>query len=136
MAGKTGTTDDYKDAWFVGFTPNMAVGVYVGYDTPRNMGRNATGGELAAPIFRDFMAEAMKGKPPTPFNIPGGMTPIWIDPKTGVKVSGGGEGAIVEAFKPGTGPNLITSVIGVDSDVFVDLEGGSQDFNAGRGGLF
>ncbi|AVX04517.1 penicillin-binding protein 1A [Maritalea myrionectae] len=136
VAGKTGTTDDYKDAWFVGFTPNMAVGVYVGYDTPRNMGRNATGGELAAPIFRDFMENAMKGKPPTPFNIPGGMTPIWIDPKTGVKVAGGGEGAIVEAFKPGTGPNLITSVIGVDSDVFVDLEGGSQDFNAGRGGLF
>ncbi len=64
------------------------------------------------------------------------MTPIWIDPKTGVKVSGG-EGAIVEAFKPGTGPNLITSVIGIDSEVFQDLEGGtSQDFNAGRGGLF
>ena len=136
VAGKTGTSNDYKDAWFVGFTPEMAVGVYVGYDTPKNMGRAATGGELAAPIFTSFMQKALAGKPPTPFNIPAGMTPYWIDPKTGVKVSGG-EGAIVEAFKPGTGPNLITSVIGIDSEVFQELEGGtSQDFNAGRGGLF
>ncbi|MGJ8529266.1 penicillin-binding protein 1A [Maritalea sp.] len=136
VAGKTGTSNDYKDAWFVGFTPEMAVGVYVGYDTPKNMGRAATGGELAAPIFTAFMKEALAGKPPTPFNIPAGMTPIWIDPKTGVKVAGG-DGAIVEAFKPGTGPNLITSVIGIDSEVFQELEGGtSQDFNAGRGGLF
>ncbi|MFT6659544.1 penicillin-binding protein 1A [Maritalea sp.] len=136
VAGKTGTSNDYKDAWFVGFTPDLAVGVYIGYDTPKGMGRAATGGELAAPIFTAFMKNAMVGKPPTPFKIPAGMTPYWIDPKTGVKVSGG-EGAIIEAFKPGTGPNLITSVIGIDSEVFQELEGGtSQDFNAGRGGLF
>jgi len=136
VAGKTGTSNDYKDAWFVGFTPDLAVGVYVGYDTPKNMGRSATGGELAAPIFTEFVKKALAGKPPTPFNVPPGMSPYWIDPKTGVKVAGG-EGAIVEAFKPGTGPNLITSVIGIDSEVFQELEGGtSQDFNAGRGGLF
>ncbi|MHB1109387.1 MAG: penicillin-binding protein 1A [Devosia sp.] len=138
VAGKTGTSSDYKDAWFVGFTPELAVGVYVGYDRPRNMGRQATGGELAVPIFADFMENALKGEPPTPFNMPGGMTQVWIDPGTGVKANGG-EAAIYEAFKPGTGPNLITSVIGVDSNAFMNIEAGGavgQDVTLGRGGLF
>ncbi|MEX0628451.1 MAG: penicillin-binding transpeptidase domain-containing protein, partial [Cucumibacter sp.] len=136
VAGKTGTSSDYKDAWFVGFTPDLAVGVYMGYDTPRSMGNVATGGELVAPIFLDFMQRALEGRPPTPFNMPPGMTPVWIDPATGVRVAGG-EGGIIEAFKPGTGPNLITSVIGVDSEVFSNLEqGGVGNILAGRGGLF
>jgi penicillin-binding protein 1A len=141
VAGKTGTSSDYKDAWFVGFTPELAVGVYVGYDRPRNMGRQATGGELAVPIFTDFVEDALRGEPPTPFNMPSGMAQVWIDPGTGVKANGG-EAAIYEAFKPGTGPNLITSVIGVDSNAFMNIEqGGSgadfgQDVTQGRGGLF
>lgn len=138
VAGKTGTSSDYKDAWFVGFTPELAVGVYVGFDKPRNMGRQATGGELAVPIFTEFMEDALKGKPPTPFNMPPGMTQVWIDPATGVKANGG-ETAIYEAFKPGTGPNLITSVIGVDSNAFMNIEAGGavgQDVMQGRGGLF
>lgn len=136
VAGKTGTSSDYKDAWFVGFTPELAVGVYVGYDTPRSMGRAATGGELAAPIFTEFMANALDGKPATPFAMPGGMNQSWIDPATGIKALAG-EAAILEAFKPGTGPNLITSVIGVDSEAFLNIEdGGGTDVNAGRGGLF
>ena len=138
VAGKTGTSSDYKDAWFVGFTPELAVGVYVGFDKPRNMGKQATGGELAVPIFTEFMERALQGKPPTPFNMPSGMTQVWIDPGTGVKANGG-EAAIYEAFKPGTGPNLITSVIGVDSNAFMNIEGGGavgQDPNLGRGGLF
>ena len=136
VAGKTGTSSDYKDAWFVGFTPDLAVGVFMGYDTPRSMGNVATGGELAAPIFLDFMEHALQGRPPTPFNMPSGMTPVWIDPATGVRVAGG-EGGIIEAFKPGTGPNLVTSVIGVDSEVFYNLEqGGGGNFLQGRGGLF
>ena len=139
VAGKTGTSSDYKDAWFIGFTPELAVGVYVGYDRPRNMGRQATGGELAVPIFADFMEDALKGEPPTPFNMPGGMTQVWIDPGTGVKANGG-EAAIYEAFKPGTGPNLITSVIGVDSNAFMNIEAGGDstgnDVLFGRGGLF
>jgi penicillin-binding protein 1A len=121
VAGKTGTSNDYKDAWFIGFTPELAVGVYVGFDKPKSMGNAATGGEMAVPIFTSFMAKALKGKPPTPFNMPTGMTQIWIDPATGVKANAG-ETAIAEAFKPGTGPNLITSVIGVDSDAFRRLE--------------
>lgn len=136
VAGKTGTTNDYKDAWFVGFTPELAVGVYVGYDKPRSMGRSATGGEVAAPIFADFMEKALQGKPATPFTMPGGMGQNWIDPATGIQAIAG-EAAILEAFKPGTGPNLITSVIGVDSEAFIDIEeGGVGNVNAGRGGLF
>jgi penicillin-binding protein 1A len=138
VAGKTGTSNDYKDAWFIGFTPELAVGVYVGYDRPRNMGRQATGGELAVPIFTQFMDEALKGMPPTPFNMPGGMTQVWIDSGTGVKANGG-DTAIYEAFKPGTGPNLITSVIGVDSNAFVNIQSGGNpntDLTLGRGGLF
>lgn len=139
VAGKTGTSNDYKDAWFIGFTPELAVGVYVGFDRPRNMGRQATGGELAVPIFTDFVSKALAGKPPTPFNMPAGMAQVWIDPATGVKAMGG-QAAIYEAFKPGTGPNLITSVIGVDSNAFMNIESGQDpsggDVTLGRGGLF
>ena len=130
VAGKTGTSNDYKDAWFNGFTPELAVGVYVGFDQPKSMGNAATGGETAVPIFTSFVEKALKGKPPTPFNMPGGITQIWIDPATGVKANAGAT-AIAEAFKPGTGPNLITSVIGVDSAAFQRLE----DQNGGGGGF-
>ena len=136
VAGKTGTTNDYKDAWFIGFTPELAVGVYVGYDKPSNMGRTSTGGDVAAPIFTDFVLNALKGKPPTPFNLPSGMGQDWIDPASGVRAIAG-EGAILEAFKPGTGPNLITSVIGVDAEAFLNIESGEPgNVDAGRGGLF
>jgi penicillin-binding protein 1A len=113
VAGKTGTTNDYKDAWFVGFTPELVVGVYVGYDQPRSMGSSVTGGTFAVPIFTEFMQNALAGKPPTPFNVPSGMTTAWISPDTGVQAMEG-QSAILEAFKPGSGPNLMTSVIGVD----------------------
>ncbi len=136
VAGKTGTTTDYKDAWFVGYTPSLAVGVYIGFDTPKSLGRGRTGGVVAAPIFTEFMQAALKGKPPTPFSMPSGMTQSWIDKATGVAAMAG-EGAILEAFKPGTGPNLVTSVIGVDSSAFMNIETGNDaDPNAGRGGLF
>lgn len=117
VAGKTGTTNDYKDAWFVGFTPELAVGVYVGYDHPRSMGSSVTGGTFAVPIFTEFMQKALEGKPPTPFNVPPGMSTAWINPNSGVQAFEG-EAGIQEAFKPGTGPNLMTSVIGVDVNAF------------------
>ena len=117
VAGKTGTTNDYKDAWFVGFTPELAVGVYVGYDQPRSMGSSVTGGTFAVPIFTQFMAKALEGKPATPFVEPPGMTSAWINPNSGVQAFEG-EAGIEEAFKPGTGPNLMTSVIGIDVNTF------------------
>jgi penicillin-binding protein 1A len=135
VAGKTGTSSDFKDAWFIGFTPELTVGVYIGYDKPRSMGGAATGGGLAVPIFTEFMADALKGTPPTPFNVPAGMAQVWIDPKTGVQANAGDQ-AILEAFKPGSGPNLSSSVIGIDSNAFVSVPTDSQDVNQGRGGLF
>ncbi|WP_127143456.1 penicillin-binding protein 1A [Pelagibacterium montanilacus] len=136
VAGKTGTTNDYKDAWFVGFTPELAVGVYLGYDTPRRMGNSATGGELAAPIFADFVADALEGVPPTQFSVPQGLRTDWVDPATGVEIVAGGSG-IREFFKPGTGPNPRTSVIGVDSAAFTDIDRrDATSFQMGVGGLF
>ena len=115
VAGKTGTTNDYKDAWFVGFTPELAVGIYFGYDRPRSMGNSSTGGGLVVPVFTDFVGRALKGQAPTAFSMPGGMQAVLIDEASGIKVDGGG-GSVLEAFKPGTGPNPATSVIGVGSN--------------------
>jgi len=158
VAGKTGTTNDYKDAWFVGFTPELVVGVYVGYDTPRKLGNAATGGTLATPIFTDFMQMALAGTPKTKFTEPPGLNDVWIDPMTGVRAQEGGR-AILESFKPGTGPNPATSVIGVggygvqqvydpnaagqppgyqqdDGRYYQDQGGGVYQEEQGRGGLF
>ncbi len=104
IAGKTGTTNDEKDVWFVGFTPGIVTGVFLGYDTPKPMGYGETGGGLAAPIFIDFMKVALEGKPAADFLPPGGMTFQTVDRKTGRPTDDGAPGAIVEAFKPGTGP--------------------------------
>jgi penicillin-binding protein 1A len=155
VAGKTGTTNDYKDAWFVGFTPELAVGVYVGYDQPRSMGSSVTGGTFATPIFTEFMQKALAGTPATPFNVPPGMTTAWINPNSGVQAYNG-EGGIEESFKPGTGPNLATSVIGLGVNAADAMQRQQEmqqqygngymaqptpgsayaDPNAGRGGLF
>jgi penicillin-binding protein 1A len=104
IAGKTGTTNDAKDAWFVGFSPDLAVGVYVGYDNPRSLGASATGGALAVPIFQDFMRVALADRPAVPFRVPTGIKLIRIDPRTGLRAGAGSGGAILEAFKPGTAP--------------------------------
>ncbi len=103
IAGKTGTTNDEKDAWFVGFTPDLVVGVYLGYDKPRHLGRDATGGHLAAPIAKDFFKAALADKPAMPFQPPVGIKLIPVDPKTGQR-PGPGSRTIIEAFKPGTSP--------------------------------
>ena len=103
IAGKTGTTNDWQDAWFVGFTPDLAAGVFVGYDEPVTLGYDETGGHLAAPIFRDFMIAALKDAPATEFRIPPGLRMYRVNPATGLP-AGAGEGAIWEAYRPGTEP--------------------------------
>ena len=113
IAGKTGTTNDEKDAWFIGFSPDLVVGVYLGYDKPRHLGRGATGGVLAAPIVRDFMKVALADKPGVPFRVPAGIKLIRIDPKSGMRATPGDQRVILEAFKPGTAPPDNYSVIGV-----------------------
>jgi len=113
IAGKTGTTNDEKDAWFVGFSPDVAVGVYLGYDKPRHIGRGATGGHLAAPVVTDFLKVALADKPAVPFRVPAGIKLIRIDAKTGLRVGPGQSGGVIlEAFKPGTAPPDNYSVIG------------------------
>ncbi|WP_068083237.1 penicillin-binding protein 1A [Polycladidibacter stylochi] len=117
VAGKTGTTNDEKDAWFIGFTPELVVGVYLGYDTPRSMGRGATGGGVAAPIVASFLKEALKGTPPQEFRLPAGLRLIPINRRTGLRAEAGAPGTILEAFKPGNAPPDSYSVIGFDDEL-------------------
>ncbi|HKS89062.1 MAG TPA: penicillin-binding protein 1A [Stellaceae bacterium] len=103
IAGKTGTTTDWQDAWFEGFTPDLAAGVFVGYDDPVSLGRGEQAAVVAAPIFRDFMIAALKDEPPTEFRIPPGVQLYRVNPGSGLP-PGSGEPAIWEAFKSGTSP--------------------------------
>ena len=112
VAGKTGTTNDERDAWFVGFTPDLTVGVYVGYDNPKPMGKGRTGGELAAPIVADFMKLALKDKAAVPFRVPRAIELIPIHVNTGKRGIFGEDGVILEAFKPGDEPPSNTVLIG------------------------
>jgi penicillin-binding protein 1A len=139
IAGKTGTTNDEKDAWFVGFSPDVVVGVYIGYDKPRNLGRTATGGHLAAPIAKDFMKVALADKPAIPFRVPAGIKLIRVDPKTGTRVGPGGGPSILEAFKPGTAPPDNYSVIGVadaDGRLPVSPDADRAIIRSNTGGLY
>ena len=104
VAGKTGTTNDNTNGWFIGFTPDLAVGVFVGYDTPRQLGKSETGSTVAVPIFGDFMARAQAGKPVIPFRRPNGMTIIPVHADTGERVLPTHAKAILEVFKPGQRP--------------------------------
>lgn len=102
LAGKTGTTNEAKDLWFIGFSPDLCVGVYIGYDRPRSMGDHAQAALYAAPIFGDFMSVALKDKPDAPFRVPPGIKLISVDYHSGLRSSGGG--AELWGFKPGTAP--------------------------------
>ncbi|WP_336279296.1 penicillin-binding protein 1A [Bartonella sp. CB175] len=111
IAAKTGTTNDSKDVWFMGFTPNLVVGIFIGYDQPAPLGYNGTGSALAAPIFGEFIQNALKGKPDVPFKMPKGMVLMPINRRTGMLAEEGDSNVIIEAFKPGTGPADIYQVI-------------------------
>lgn len=141
VAGKTGTTNDEKDAWFVGFTPDLVAGLYMGFDTPAPLGRGGTGGGLSAPIFNEFMQAAVKDMPESKFVIPSGMNLIPIDRKTGMAAADGDPNTIVEAFKPGTGPADSFSVIGMDStmapeEILKTSPQANQAVQTGTPGLF
>jgi penicillin-binding protein 1A len=105
LAGKTGTTNDWFDGWFVGFSPDLAAGAYVGFDTPRTLGEGETGGNVAAPIFRDFMADALKDRPALPFPQNSGADMVLINSINGQPTVAGDKDAILEPFRPGTAPN-------------------------------
>jgi penicillin-binding protein 1A len=138
IAGKTGTTNDEKDVWFIGFSPDIACGVYMGYDKPRHIARLATGGHLAAPIVRDFLKVALADKPPIPFRVPPGIKLIRVDAKSGMRAGPGDSRVILEAFKPGTAPPDTYSVIGAESGGTVPLspEADRAIRSNGTGGLY
>ncbi len=115
IAGKTGTTNEEKDVWFIGYSPDIVCGVYMGYDKPRHIARLATGGHLAAPVVRDFLKVALADKPPIPFRVPPGIKLVRVDAKTGIRAGPGDPHAILEAFKPGTSPPDNYSVVGAES---------------------
>jgi penicillin-binding protein 1A len=111
LAGKTGTTNKSRDAWFIGFSPDLAVGVFTGFDTPRSLGAHETGASVAAPVFRDFMARALVHSPAIPFRIPPGIRLVRVNAKTGVPAKPGEANVILEAFKPGTEPTGREAVV-------------------------
>ena len=141
IAGKTGTTNDEKDVWFIGFSPDIVCGVYMGFDKPRHIARLATGGHLAAPIVRDFLKLALVDKPPIPFRVPPGIKLIRVNPKTGMRAGPGDDKVILEAFKPGTAPPDNYSVVGAETANGGPLPAVSPDADravrsTGTGGLY
>jgi len=123
LAGKTGTTNESRDTWFVGFAPDLAVGVYVGFDTPKPLGKNETGSSVAAPIFKSFMEAALKNQPAIPFRVPPGLQLVRVDSQTGKPARAGTRGVILEAFLPGTVPTRADRI----------LDGSETDAEPGTG---
>jgi penicillin-binding protein 1A len=149
LAGKTGTTNDYQDNWFMGFSPDLVAGVYVGFDNPHSLGEREEGAHNAAPIFRDFMAGALKDKPATAFRIPPGIRLVRVNAATGQLARPGDRTVIYEAFKPGTEPNGDSMVVsgqglgvsepGAATTVPAGASGGARSYSApvtGTGGLY
>ncbi len=133
LAGKTGTTNQERDTWFVGFSPDLAVGVFAAFDTPLPLGRRETGSSVSAPIFRDFMIEALADKPSIPFRIPPGVRMVRINARTGLLARNGDRDVILEAFKPGTEPTGESQILEGQS---WSPGGGGVSSASGTGGLF
>ncbi len=150
LAGKTGTSSDFRDAWFIGFSPDLALGVYIGKDDFTTLGRGEQGALAAAPIFREFMREALADMPPTPFRIPQGIVLSPVDAKTGTPVAAGTPGSIMEAFKPGTEPgSAFAGVLDIGGDTTASVQdaggreapaavepAGTTTIGSGTGGLY
>ncbi len=133
LGGKTGTTNDERDAWFIGFSPDLTVGVFTGFDKPRTLGPREQGASVAAPIFRDFMEAALAGKPAVPFRIPPGIHLVRVDALTGLPARPGDRKVILEAFKTGTVPTRNALVL----DGGTGQTGNGGDAPAlGTGGLY
>jgi penicillin-binding protein 1A len=137
LAGKTGTTNDAKDLWFVGFSPDLAVGVYMGYDKPKSLGSQAQASQFAAPIFRDFMKLALADKPATPFRVPAGIKLVSINGETGLRAQPGEKGTILEAYKPGTEPasSDVGDMLSTQS-LFTPSPDVERAVGAGTGGVY
>ncbi|MBI5638311.1 MAG: PBP1A family penicillin-binding protein [Nitrospinae bacterium] len=104
-AGKTGTTDDFTDAWFVGYTPHLAAGVWVGYDIKKSLGEGESGGRVAAPIWNRFMKSALTGKESREFKVPDGIEEVVVDDATGLLANPRCGKSHAEYFEVGTAPD-------------------------------
>ena len=119
IAGKTGTTNDVKDVWFIGFSKNLIAGVYLGYDTPKPLGRGA-GSHMAARVFADFMRVALKDEKNQPFSVPDGMTFMRVNRRSGASASADPNGTIIqEVFKQGQKPNPAPKKTASDTNAVV-----------------
>ena len=142
IAGKTGTTNEAKDLWFVGFSPDLVVGLYLGYDKPRSLGRTAQAGHTAAPIARDFMKLALADKPAIPFKIPAGIKLVRVDAKTGMRAGPGQTSGGPSSRPSSRAPRrrIITPTIGVaDADgrpLTVSPDADRTIMRPGTGGLY
>ncbi|UWR13815.1 penicillin-binding protein 1A [Sulfitobacter sp. M368] len=140
IAGKTGTTNDEKDAWFVGFSSNIVAGCYIGFDTPRAMGRGSGGGALCAPVFQRFMSQAIKKYGGGDFKVPESCVFINIDRFTGARLSDGASGnnVVSECFRDGEEPIFgITFdggfAMGGDLPLVEELGGGGRQVTTSTG---
>jgi len=141
IAGKTGTTNDSFDTWFIGFTPDLVAGVYVGFDEHRTLGPNSYGSNTAGPIFKQFMAKALEGKPGIPFRTPPGIRLVRTDLETGRRADANSRTVVLEAFKAGNGPGDEQLVIDGGTAEGSDAGGGTGDRGttpglSGAGGLY
>ncbi len=127
LGGKTGTTNDSLDTWFIGFAPDLAVGVFVGFDEPKTLGPQETGSSVPAPIFKDFMAQALEGQSVVPFRVPPDIRLIRVNPETGFAALPGESPTILEAFKPGTEPPTATA-----GQLLPIIGGGEPEPGSGR----
>ncbi len=132
LAGKTGTSNDSFDTWFIGFSPDLVVGVFVGFDQPRSLGKREEGASVAVPIFRDFMKEATRNAPVIPFRIPPGVRLVRVNPKTGQIAEAGEKTTILEAFRQGSFPTKNGEVLdGINSLVQTKTK-----LRTGTGGIY
>jgi len=128
VAGKTGTTNDLRDAWFVGFSPDLVAGVWVGYDDRRPMTKGETGAAAASPIWVTFMSEILKNKPIQDFPIPGGVVFAKIDDTTGLLASPTSEKTIFQAFREGEEPTTYSPPPkSADSKSFIEFDLNNQE---------
>jgi penicillin-binding protein 1A len=137
LAGKTGTTNDNKDTWFVGFSPDLVVAVWVGFDQPKSLGRRATGASVALPIWIDVMKDTLADQPATPFRTPPGLSIVRVSATSG-RLAGGGDNVIAEAFLPGTEPGRDRSTVeeSTEKDPFAVPRGSSRATSPSSGGLY
>lgn len=111
MAGKTGTTNESRDTWFIGFTPDLVAGVFVGFDEPKSLGAKATGATVALPIFKGFMKQALKDQPPVPFRIPPDVRLILVNSKSGMRTTISDPNAIWMPFTGDTDPETTANLL-------------------------